>query len=239
MTGMIQDHHLPALQDFESLGTSMWDLLWHREEYWAAWGFFFWKRRVSPSFLGVFFGCFGFFFGWVLVFGCVCLFCFGRHWLFALTYSLFDDRLASSAHGMSPKKKRFVVLTRSTDKILELHSVRLIVFPCLDLPSTHFRLPVCDSSGLCWACRCHGRNVLLVFKLSCAQWARFAGCTGRTDLLWLLSLCCAIFLREWNDLAGSVGWVASTLLQNEWDLHVYFLAEMNVVPTSRGRWSCK
>ena len=32
-------------------------------------------------------------------------------------------------------------------------------------------------------------------------------------------------------MAGSVGWVASTLLQNEWDLHVYFLAEMNVVPT--------
>ena len=27
MTGMIQDHHLPALQDFESHGTSMWDLL--------------------------------------------------------------------------------------------------------------------------------------------------------------------------------------------------------------------
>ena len=27
------------------------------KQYWAAWGLFFWKRSVSPSFLGVFLGC--------------------------------------------------------------------------------------------------------------------------------------------------------------------------------------
>ena len=67
---------------------------------------------------------------------------------------------------------RFVVLTGpATDEILELHFVRLMVFAGLAWAChrRNFGLPVCDSSGLCWACRCHGRNVLLVFELSCAQ----------------------------------------------------------------------
>ena len=51
--------------------------------------------------------------------------------------------------------------------ILELYFVRLMV---LSEPATGtIGLPGCDSSGPCWACRCHGRNVLLVFELSCAQ----------------------------------------------------------------------
>ena len=38
------------------------------KKYWAAWGFLFWKRSVSPSPLGVFLVCFGFVFGWVCLF---------------------------------------------------------------------------------------------------------------------------------------------------------------------------
>ena len=49
--------------------------------------------------------------------------------------------------------------------------VRLMVFagPAWACYRHNFGLPVCDSSGLCWACRCHGRNVLLVFSLSCSM----------------------------------------------------------------------
>ena len=75
------------------------------KQYWAAWGLFFWKRSVSPSFLGVFLGClfcfwlgFGF---WLCCLGLV----LEDTWLFALTYSptcgnsqsktiRFDDRLS-------------------------------------------------------------------------------------------------------------------------------------------------
>ena len=39
MTGMIQDHHVPALQDFESFGTSMSGICYDiAKQYWAAWG---------------------------------------------------------------------------------------------------------------------------------------------------------------------------------------------------------
>ena len=75
------------------------------KQYWAAWGFFFWKRSVSPSFLGVFLGflfCFWLCFGFWL---CCFRFVLEDTWLFALTYSptcgnsqskttRFDDRLS-------------------------------------------------------------------------------------------------------------------------------------------------
>ena len=67
---------------------------------------------------------------------------------------------------------KFVVLTGpAAGEILELHFARLMVFagPAWACHRHNVGLPVCDSSGLCWACRCHGRNVLLVFELSCAQ----------------------------------------------------------------------
>ena len=39
MTGMMQDHHLLAPQDFESLGTSMSEICYDiAKQYWAAWG---------------------------------------------------------------------------------------------------------------------------------------------------------------------------------------------------------
>ena len=104
MTGMMQDHHLPLLRDFESLGTSMYGICYDIvKEYWAAWGLLFWKRSVSPSFLGVFLCCFGFVFGWVCVWLGLLGLVLEDTWPFAFTYSptcgnslpktiRFDDR---------------------------------------------------------------------------------------------------------------------------------------------------
>ena len=86
------------------------------KQYWAAWGLFFWKRSVSPSFLGVFLGClfcfwlgFGF---WLCCLG----FALEDTCLFALTYSptcgncqsktiRFDDRLSLERARHELKKK--------------------------------------------------------------------------------------------------------------------------------------
>ena len=87
MTGMIQDHHLPALQDFESLGTTMSGICYDiAKQYWAAWGLF-WKRSVSRSFLGVFLG----FFGSVLV----------GLWFVVFVFALFWRHLAFCSHPFS------------------------------------------------------------------------------------------------------------------------------------------
>ena len=86
------------------------------KQYWAAWGFFFWKRRVSPSFLGVFLDCFRLFLvglWFLVVFVCFVL---EDTWLFALTYSptcgnsqsktiCFDDRLSLERARHELKKK--------------------------------------------------------------------------------------------------------------------------------------
>ena len=76
----------------------------------------FWKRSVSPSFLGVFLCCFGFVSGWVFVFGWVCFVWYWKTPGFLLSpilqhvgitnqrqYVLMTVR-ASSVHGMSSKK---------------------------------------------------------------------------------------------------------------------------------------
>ena len=89
------------------------------KQYWAAWGLFFWKRSVSPSFLGVFLGCL---FCFWLGFGCwfCCLgFVLEDTWLFALTYSptcgnsqsktiRFDDRLSLERARHELKKKNWM-----------------------------------------------------------------------------------------------------------------------------------
>ena len=59
------------------------------KKYWAAWGRLFWKRSVSPSFLGVFLCCFGFVFGWVLFLVGFDLFGTGRH--LAFCFHLFSN----------------------------------------------------------------------------------------------------------------------------------------------------
>ena len=83
MTGMMQDHHLLYLRDLESPGTSICGICYNIvKKYWAAWGFLFWKRSVSPSSLGVFLWCFGFVFGWACF-----VFILEDTWLFAFTYS--------------------------------------------------------------------------------------------------------------------------------------------------------
>ena len=88
------------------------------KQYWAAWGcFYFWKRSVSPCFLGVFLCRLVFVFGWV---------CFVCNWKtpgFLLSpilqyvgianqrqYVLMTVR-ASSVHGMSSKKKSCLALS--------------------------------------------------------------------------------------------------------------------------------
>ena len=118
MTEMIQDHHLPAPQDFESLGTSTCGICYDiAKQYWAAWGHFFWKRSVSPSFLGVFLGCFGLVLvglWFLVVFVCFVL---EETGLFAPTYSptcgnsqsktiRFDDRqsLERARHELKKEK---------------------------------------------------------------------------------------------------------------------------------------
>ena len=80
MTGMMQDHHFLQLW-------VTWDIYLGNcyvivKKYWAAWGFLFWKRSVSPSSLGVFLRCFGFVVCWV----CFVLISEDT-WLFAFTYS--------------------------------------------------------------------------------------------------------------------------------------------------------
>ena len=66
MTGMIQTTNYYNFETWSHLGHLFagfaMDIV---KKYWAAWGFFFWKRSVSPSSLGVFLCCFGFVFGWV------------------------------------------------------------------------------------------------------------------------------------------------------------------------------
>ena len=67
----------------ESLGTSFCRNCYYIvKKYWAAWGFLFWKRSVSPSSPGVFLSCFGFVFGWACF-----AFVLEDTWLFAFTYS--------------------------------------------------------------------------------------------------------------------------------------------------------
>ena len=102
----------------------------------------------------------------------------------------------------------------------------------------NFGLPVYDSSGLCWACRCHGRNVLLVFELSCAQWVRFAGCAGRTGLLWLVSFVRCHLSPEvrwfgWIPWLGCLGAAAHCEMNGIYTS--MFFVDMNVVPTSGGQ----
>ena len=46
----------------------------------------------------------------------------------------------------------------------------------------------------------------------CTLWVRLAGCAGRPACFGFSLLCCAIFLRKWDDLAGSLGWVVLVLL---------------------------
>ena len=95
----------------ESLGTSICGNCYTIvKKYWAAWGFLFWKRSVSPSSPGVFLWCFGFVFGWV----CFVLFWKTPGFLLSpiLQYvGIANQRQnvlmtvrASSVHGMSSKK---------------------------------------------------------------------------------------------------------------------------------------
>ena len=120
MTGRIQDHYLLAPQYFESLGTSMSGICYDiAKQYWAAWGLF-WKRSVSRSFLGVFLGCLGSVLvglWFVVFFVCVVL----KTPRFLLSPILQHVGIAnqrqdvlmtlraSSAHGMSSKKKDWCV----------------------------------------------------------------------------------------------------------------------------------
>ena len=70
MTGMIQGHHLPALQDFESLGTSMSGICMTSRSSTERIGNFS-ESVVFHVVSWVSFGLFWFGFGWVVV----CCFC--------------------------------------------------------------------------------------------------------------------------------------------------------------------
>ena len=114
MTGMIQDHHLHALQDFDSPGASMSGICYViAKQYWAAWGL-----SESVVFHVVSWVSFRVVLVWFLLGCCLLLLCLC--WLKTPSFLLSpilqhvgiaNQRLnvlmtvwASSAHGMSSKK---------------------------------------------------------------------------------------------------------------------------------------
>ena len=115
MTEMIQDHHLSALQDFESLGTTICGICYDiAKQYWAAWG-------LSESVVfhvvswGVFLGCVGLVLVGLFCCFCVCVVLKTPSFLLSpilqhvgIAYLRQNGLMtvwASSAHGMSSKKK--------------------------------------------------------------------------------------------------------------------------------------
>ena len=97
----------------------MWDLLWHREAVLSGLGTF-WKRSVSRSFLGVFLGCVGLVLVGLFCCFCVCVVLKTPSFLLSpilqhvgiayLRQNVLMTVWASSAHGMSSKKKSPLVI---------------------------------------------------------------------------------------------------------------------------------
>ena len=123
MTGMIQDHHLHALQDFESLGTSMSGICYVIvKQYWAAWGLS--ESVVFHVVSWVSFRVVLVCFFVVLLFVVFVFVLIEDTLIFALTYSSisrnsqsktkrFDDRLSLERARHEPKKKLWRLQSQS------------------------------------------------------------------------------------------------------------------------------
>ena len=130
MTGMIQDHHLHALQDLESLGTSMSGICYViAKQYWAAWGLSESVVFHVVSWVPFWVVLVWFWLGCFLLFVCLC--CFEDTYLFAFTYSptcgnsqsktkRFDDRLSLERARHELKKKNCRRNTFKTSSALPL-----------------------------------------------------------------------------------------------------------------------
>ena len=153
--------------------------------------------------------------------------------------------LGLPATKFSYQSARFVVLTGpATDEILELHSVRLMVFAGLAwaCPPTQFwtsSLRFFRSMlglPLSWT-ECLARFWALVCSMSKIRWLCWPRRLALVGLFVLCHLAVPSFSGSemiWLDPLVGLSWCCCSLW-NEWDLHVYFSVEMNVVPTSGGQ----